>query len=155
MSATASATSEAATSAQGISAKVIEQVVHYLSASNLQRDLFLAAKLREGGGFVPAAMLAGFPRIKSILEDTGAVCNILWNSSEFNCKGQAAVRVSALDGPLRLFNIACSIWRSPVVTTDSGFCHAHWTKELRRYKTRQTTQGARQNVLCSCRPSRP
>ena len=86
----ADATFEAAALAQGISAKVIEQVAYYLSPSNLQRDAFLATKLREGGGFVHAAMLAAFPRVKSILEDTDAICGILWNSSEFNCKGPGA-----------------------------------------------------------------
>jgi hypothetical protein len=73
--------------AQVLSAKVIEQVAYYLSPANLQRDTFLAAKLREGGGFVHATLLASFPRVKSIVEDTDVICGILWNSSEFNCKG--------------------------------------------------------------------
>jgi hypothetical protein len=87
MSDAAVGTLEAAALAQGLSAKVIEQVAYYLSPANLQRDVFLATKLREGGGFVHATFLAGFPRVKSIIEDTDTTCGILWNSSEFNYKG--------------------------------------------------------------------
>jgi hypothetical protein len=87
MSVAAVGSLEAAALAQGLSAKVIEQVAYYLSPANLQRDAFLATKLREGGGYVHATFLAGFPRVKSILEDTDAICSILWNSSEFNYKG--------------------------------------------------------------------
>jgi hypothetical protein len=90
MSIDAAVSSEAAALAQEVSAKVVEQVAHYLSPSNLQRDVFLATKLREGGGYVHATLLASFPRVKSILEDSNAICNILWNSSEFNCKGAVA-----------------------------------------------------------------
>ncbi len=85
-------TLEAAAVAQGLSTKVIEQVAYYLSPANLQRDTFLAAKLREGGGFVHATLLASFPRVKSIVEDTDVICGILWNCSEFNCKGFAESR---------------------------------------------------------------
>ena len=53
MSAAAATTLEAAALAQGFSAKIIEQVAYYLSPANLQRDAFLAQKLREGGGYVP------------------------------------------------------------------------------------------------------
>ncbi len=89
---------------QGLSSKVIEQVAFYLSPANLQRDVFLTTKLREGGGFVHATLLAGFPRIKSIVEDTDAVCNLLWNSSEFNCKGSGSTHAFYKNKSLRFLH---------------------------------------------------
>jgi hypothetical protein len=136
MSVKATATSEDITVAQGVSAKIIEQVAYYFSPSNLQRDAFLATKLREGGGFVHATLLAGFPRVKAILEDTDAICNIIWNSSEFSCKGPAASYAFRHERPHFCVTPSFSIRRFPGVSTDSDSRHAHWSQELCGHKTR-------------------
>ena len=152
MSGAATATLDTTTLAPGLSAKVIEQVAYYLSPSNLQRDAFLATKVREGGGFVHATLLAGFPRVKSLVDDAAAICSILWNCAEFNCKGAAHIpRIhDAVFAVTRAFSIR--LWRC--ISRHSSPCHAYRAQGLRRRKARSPAQRARQNVLCRGRPAR-
>jgi la-related protein 1 len=61
---------------------------YYFSAENLQNDLFLRRNM-DAEGFLPLCMVASFPRVQLLTQDTNLIIASLCNSQvvEFNNNG--------------------------------------------------------------------
>jgi la-related protein 1 len=54
---------------------------YYFSADNLQKDFFLRRKM-DKEGYLPLALIASFPRVRSLTQDLGLICEGLRDSDK-------------------------------------------------------------------------
>ncbi|CAI8029264.1 La-related protein 7, partial [Geodia barretti] len=67
---------------KGIQKKLLEQVEFYFGDANLQRDKFLAKKIKEHpDGYVPVETIASFNRMKSLTSDISIVVQVMKTST--------------------------------------------------------------------------
>ena len=59
---------------------MVWQVEYYFSVQNLCRDMFLRSKMADGG-WIPAAVIAGFNRVRMLTPDLAVIIASLQNSS--------------------------------------------------------------------------
>uniref|UniRef100_A0A914VW65 La-related protein 1 n=1 Tax=Plectus sambesii TaxID=2011161 RepID=A0A914VW65_9BILA len=60
---------------------VRKQIEYYFSADNLQKDFFLRRKM-DKEGYLPLALIASFPRVRSLTQDLGLICEGLRDSDK-------------------------------------------------------------------------
>ncbi|KAL4575461.1 hypothetical protein LXL04_022305 [Taraxacum kok-saghyz] len=67
--------------------KILTQIEYYFSEDNLVKDDFLRSNM-DGEGWVSITLIAGFPRVQSLTNDTQMILNTLKDSSTVELQGE-------------------------------------------------------------------